>query len=595
MAKQKQRVQVAPPQPVQTTLQPQANPIDTYSAPLTQLPRDSNSLLELAQGLAAIEPALGSFVDAAVTKQIAEDNAAVIAGDPEKFAADREANRAGFKKAIDRGEIAPAQSPWFRKGHRQAKNRIAARELDAALRVAWEQSDVKNSDDPAAIATFMQEQTKAFVEARGLGGDPEFATVFAPMAEQAQAGAMQRHTAHRLNAIEQETKINTGREITLLMEQRLDGMMGWDQDRTAADIKAIVDEGYKNGLSGTVSNQIVAESLARVAEDRLDPSVLELLDKIDTGNGAVGSIGTIRDIRRKTEDSIYRQIQERDRMDSHAAKTMREEKSRQLKAAGFSAVYQDPGADIKKIVLELAAHDPEGAAQLEGWQRAAVANIGKRVEDEEFSLDLQARVYSGQATMDDIISAASERQIDKDTASELIKALPQAQDFRNPMNNPIIKDVLFDLDKAIRGNETDFKGPAAIKASRATAQAAQMLHEHFMQNPNMSTLEKLQKAAEVREALQRLYISDDVTTANQDNPIAALSAAPQAFDWKNTLLFMDEGELAATINQYNTSGGKSGDLVDMAARLRIAPMDLYRAQRTALAKETERKKTQGKK
>lgn len=149
----KSRVEVAMPDP-QPRLGAVASPVDTYVRPEQQ--RGGDDMLALAQGLAALNPALSAYA------QQAE------ASGREKADADARMKLAGMTfeeatAAVKEGRMAEMESPWFKAAFmRQYGTRYALWRANERTEVYANEFDRENGDLEAFLAEGADEDAQAF-------------------------------------------------------------------------------------------------------------------------------------------------------------------------------------------------------------------------------------------------------------------------------------------------------------------------------------------------------------------------------------------------------------------------------------------------
>jgi hypothetical protein len=517
----------------------------------------------------------------------------VEAGEAARLQAKREANRKGLKDAVDAGAIPPGANPWFQKGWRRQQQRLAAEDYEQQLHAAYAQSDVKNSDDPEALGSFVDGFTQKYIEDRQLSeaGGSDFNQVFVPMMQQAQHGLYNIHTTQRIQKIEQEVEQNTQKEIGNSLTDHF--LNGTPIEAVGSKISSVLEEQYKNGLDGTKANKLAVDAITANAVENLDPSMLDALDHIKTGSGNLGDITYAKDQRRQAEAQIYSLYHQRREADQAKAKLEQEKATQAIYSSATKKLLADPTADISDELKGLSDINPEKVETVQNWKQAAINNINKQTPDNpQAALPLQAKVYAGAATSDDIMDEWSRGNISYETAQKLIGDVDKARDFRNPTRDGVIVDMAKNLEGAIRGNQFDFDGSKGVKAARASAAFYQGVFKFGQAHPNALQSEINAEAQKLQEQLFKLYMPDEAkdSTATGMNPENAGLVAPEAVDWQSQVIY-DKPSLAKDLAEFQATQGKSGRLVALAARWGTDPLTLAKAQRALLDKPTAQPST----
>ena len=572
----KQRVQVNVPM-AGTVLSPKASPVSTYHTPLVPLPAQDNSLLQLAEGLRAFTPGASQLIDRLHNDKVEADS------DTGTASVGRYENQAAFKKAVDAGEIPRAASPWFQKARRLQQQRLAAEEYTSSLNTAYASSNLQNFDDPQALRDFASSFTSTYVKERKLDEDErEFTQVFAPAAANAQANLLSRHATQRMAAIEQEVTENTEREVGLMIQNDLDanGEVGAG---TAERISATVNEMYLNGLSGTVTNDVVAKAVIREAEERGDSSILDLLDQVPSGSGMVGQVGRVRDLRKAAEARIWQATHERQATDVKMAKVHAEQETKKIQSTAIQKLIESPNADIKPELSALAALDPNEVNSLRSFRAAWIGDQDKRTEMAYEAAFISNKVNAGDATFKEIQDAYSAGDINQDTFKKLAADLPKAQQMRGPLGNPLIKETHFSLAKIITGDAPhDPKSAVGVLALQAQGQFLATMTE-FMEKPH-TQMELLKAVAEARDNIQKAYVPDALKAAGERklNPDMAMIYGPEEVDWKTTAIYETPDDLIKDIKEYKATG--AGRLATVLGRFGVGVKEFVAAQDAALVR-----------
>src|SRR5690349_892230 len=198
-------------------IRPAAAPVDTYYRPAEDAPDKPDlglgGLADLAKALEKAEPSIQNYLQSE-HKQYTEEEL-------KKGAAERLANQTAFRDAIKKGLIPEGASPWFIKGYQQQEGRLDGMEYDTALRTAWSSSDVKESDDPAALTKFIGDFRTNFMKERGVTGVLDWQDGFQPMMDRAEANLSAQHVAHRQQEIMRKVRENTYAEVSALITNEI--------------------------------------------------------------------------------------------------------------------------------------------------------------------------------------------------------------------------------------------------------------------------------------------------------------------------------------------------------------------------------------
>lgn len=243
-----------------TPLRPVASPVDTFVR-AAQPAQDGGGLLEIARSLSALSPTLASLSgEARILDNQRQDE------DARRRAAIATAR--SWAEAVEKGEVEAGASPVFQRAWQETRGRALVAEFGQRAEQAWLAPDNadRNSDDPQAIARFIQAQRTAFME----GMTPDMQRGFL-----SRAGAVEE----RLNGLA-TTERNRRTEANAM--QSLEGAMmaaiesGLRAGMSPGDaIRAAQSESITlrfAGLGGDRVNEALGRSIMAVAHrtDRTD-------------------------------------------------------------------------------------------------------------------------------------------------------------------------------------------------------------------------------------------------------------------------------------------------------------------------------------
>ncbi len=582
----KDRVQVGPlarPKPITPT----ARPVDTYHRPgINPPPRGPSEMDQLMGALSDLQPTINQYAEIKhaenINRQMSEGEKAVLADK-------RLQNRAALKKAVDAGEIPLARNPWFMQGARQQVYRLQGETFDRDLREAYAGSDARNEDD---IAEFVGAYTQKYMEDNQADpSDPEMASILTPAIERSQANLFAHHRAERDRAAEQAVVENTDREIGLLLDRSEE--LATTPEVAGPMIQQILDENYKNGLSGTVSNEIAAKAIARKAELSLDPSFLDTLDNINTGSGTLGQIGWVKDLRHDTESKIYQQTEHNDRVSQKAHEDATKAASNAGLTEGFQALIDNPTNDIKPILKKLAEVDPKAAQELYSWQQTQINGKDKLNIDEHLEVFMAGEVYEGRGSRKDILAAHGEGLISTPAATKMMENIGREKEYSSIIKNPFISDLHRTLGTTIRGSDANFKEVDAVNASRAQNMFLESMINYRAAHPDADDLELLNYSSDLQQKLIKRFApeasedADASMTGVQLTPDTALLTPRENVDWGRRPIYASEADLIRAVQDYN-AGIPNSSFEQLAAHLQVEPAVLLRTQAKLL--KTPKKK-----
>jgi hypothetical protein len=571
----KDRVQVGPLAPPPKII-PQARPVDTFHRPdEALLPTGPSQTRQLVEALGGLQPSLNRYADVAMAEETQKQ---LSAGEQAVLADQRYQNRRALKDAVASGKIPAAQNPWFLQGMRQQVYRIEGEKYDVALRKAYAESDSRNNED---ISDFVGSFTSKYLEGVGADpSDPETARILTPLVERANANVIDRHRAERDQAHEQAVEDNTSIEIGLQLDKM--GETGGSPEDYAHLANGVIQEHMQNGLDGTKANQILAQAIRAKAEDSLDTNYWNVLDHVKTGSGTVAQIAAIKEMRRASEERIFHQLEENDRVSSKKTKDDREAATRATLGSVFQKIIDNPSTDIKDDLKVLADSDPVAAEKAYGWQQAQINGADNIVEDQPTATALTGKVYSGNGDLSEVMDAQRLGLINAATAKDLAKNIERSKEFRTVLRDPTINELHKSLGQQIRGSDSTYTEANAINGARAQNQFLKALmtykkdYQDSHNGSDPSDLDMLKYGRDYQQQLIEIYAPDAVDQASETMKLDAKSALlldPEQVDWNRKPILTSQD-----ITEYNTNKGQTGTVVDLAQHLNVDVRKLYMAQ-----------------
>jgi hypothetical protein len=528
----KQRVQVkdlSDPAPIQ----PQAQQVNVYHNPLTPLPAEDNSALQLARGLAALRPSLYQAADIAVDKETKE-------GEAQALLAERTQNRDGITSAVKAGAIPAGASPWFQKGWNRQKNRILADQYATDLQKAYAQWGDRDNEK-GDLQSFMQGHLQEFLSQRGVDqADPEFTNVFAPMAAQIQERQNAEYGAHRVNLIEKQVIENTGAEVSSILD--LPYLYGGAENQ-ARVISATLSEHVKNGADGSTMNKVAVDAITQKAIQSGDTSFLNQLDLIDTGSGRLGRTLYAREERLKAENHIYAQRDSKLSSEWTQSERSRKLASEALKSSALKRLLADPqedpnggiNADLSDLLKDAGDIDPETVKEivslrssLQGMRQSGSIAVGE-------SAQVYSDIYSGKVSHGDLIAMASDpnRGWSQDQVRDFtiaIEKYEQASGRGGILRDPFYNDTQARIKRAIISSDyAPHEASQDLAFIKADSALAQYMINFTAQNPPPSVKDTQNELVRLESELIRRYSVREGAQTFTHDPIEALkeSAKPE--------------------------------------------------------------------
>lgn len=560
-------------------LTPQAHPVDTFHDSLQAQPSGTNGGLQLAEALRGFQPGLAKYVDDAyaIDAQKQQQKNTNQEGQGAEAALE---NRQSFNDAIKNGVIRPAESPWFVKGFKNQQLRLNAMSYDEALRAAYAQSDVKNSNDPQAITGFIQDFTKTYTGNLELKDDPDFTKIFTPLANASAEQLVNLHAAYRSQQIEDQARNNTSQEAYKILDNHF---IYAGAEGVGKALDAVAKSAMASGLSGTDANRQIVDAVTSAAKDNLDPSMLDALKHISAGSGSLQGTTYAREKSQEAESHIYRLQWEQEAHFNATAEKVKKQQADAIIGDTLPKLLANPLMDISPQVAQLAKFDPEKATSLASTKSAWIKNAGEAAELPETVANTWRDIYSGKATASDVVTLASQGKLGSITVGRMMEEIPKVAKNSDKLNDPLIRELDSRMTAAINGNQYDFTGEKGAKSAAASQAFNREMLRWIGDNPNASASDRYDEAGKLQNHFIKTFGGIDPAQPTIANP-AQILADPAKAEGTNihTDVMFTPGAFNNVVREYQATHGKAGTIVALANRLKVDPKDLMAAQNTLL-------------
>lgn len=550
--------------------QVRAQPVSTLTPAAITPPPQTNSFLQLASALTSIQPSLNQFLD---TKMNQVTQESIQAGQEAQMK-----NKVAFKDAVKGGAIPAGANPWFVQGYQEQSQRINGIAFDQSLRQTWASSDIRNSDDPQAFKSWMQDFTSQYVDKNGISGQPGF-HVFQQSALAAQENLAAQHIGYRQQDIEKKTMDGA----QTLLNNVLDYPLLYNGAQGQIDaVKSVINAHVANGLNPTVANKLVVDSIITKAKQNESISDLEMIGKIDFGHGSLGKTQYARDEILQAEAHIARSSSEGDRAHKLNDKIAKDAAADSIQSEYMAALVKDPNAAVNPYIQKglLARVESEKLNQLHAFKLAALTDSKLINEDTAEIAELSWRSMNGQTTKDVINSMVANKQL---TLQSAIKMQENLKDSRNSaIREPLVNDLISGVYRQfVAGDTTDQATIAKGNAIRNALGAEAIKMAADGKSPMDIVTQLIDKANKYQEAanfnasrnksVDPLSTTDRTSVSSIEAKTKALlthskaptekpKEAPKAPVSKVT----NAETFSAAVKEYNESQGTKGTFVEEA-------------------------------
>lgn len=292
----------------QVQLEPVARPTDQFAPREVRKPQPDNQLMELAGSLKDFSSAAGQIMDRRLS---AYQQSSQLAADRDFAAANINGNIEGFRQAVKNGQIHEVDNPWYKV---QASQDIARNEAKTAYEQTWnayQNSPVKNSDDPREVAGFIDQQFAPYLK----GKDAWEVQAIAPELQEYKSQIIQEHIQFRRQAIE-NSRVEA---LTSSAHQQMDKLTGdvyqgyvTGDPAATTQVNGVIANIQKRinaaalTMDGTKVNQLAIQTAIEAAKEHRNADLARIiLDNLTTRDG--GKLSKI-DEARSALDVLPRQV-----------------------------------------------------------------------------------------------------------------------------------------------------------------------------------------------------------------------------------------------------------------------------------------------
>lgn len=577
------------------TVRPTASPVDTFHRSMAPI-RDTR-LAQIAGAFSDIQPGLSKFLN---ERQEVQNDKSIAEG-----FAKAQASKLKFKEAVQKGLIPAGANPWYRVGWERQDAQVASLQYDEDLKAAYASSGLSQAKDSAKVQAFVADFTKKWHESHPENQEnAEFTRIFAGAAAQSHEALANQHASDLVQKIEADVIQNTALQLDHTLEKD-GGLLGSYSPSIGDSLAEVVKVQIDNGLDGRTANKLVAESVIRQAVTDGDINTLDILMDVPSGSGTVGQIGWVKDAVAQARDQIAQRKNHNDRVQHLRGESEKKEYIQSLRAQANQKIFKDPYADISEEFALLNAADADEGLKLESWRTAYLGSLNaqnKVRENDEFKTDILIKALKGDLSEEEVVSAVKTRQIDADTAKDLLtNHIPKAKEVTAFTKDPEVARGSSRLRQVIIGNENSM----GYKNERySLANEAELLYLRGMKNYIDSAKDRSPKERATFE-LDKIEFSQKLIQTIQNIPefLDSADKIPSALnnmesrtqpDPAQAPLFENQQSFEQSLSEYLESGGSSGKLFDFAKKYGVDPMKLIEDQTRLISQQSTQPKPKSK-
>ncbi|MET4636440.1 M15 family metallopeptidase [Kaistia defluvii] len=481
-----------------------AAPVNTYVRPAEP---GRSSLNDLAEGLAAFDAGLGSYMN----KKKAETEEADAARAIVDF---NRNNQVGWAEAVRQGLVPASSSPIYMSAYKKAQGNLAGLRLGDKFALDYETWEGRHDADETAFSAWASQWMSDNV---GDEQDADVLTGLAPHLERITMGGLGTFGKEREARIRAQAQATTGATINHALTETVDdgratGTTDWDAFWNQAMV--IREEALKRGEQEAPVDQLLVDSILLQAERTSDMEVLKLLDrKLPGRDHPLNLDPKVRDAMTKSQDRILAAqgaagadvAQERERQEK-----MQQEA---WKAEAFSLIYT--GKDVpEELIKNLSRRDGDIRKTIEDAKKAY--KEGTTQEDDQSLMGVWADIDAGAGL--DYINKAREKGIIRGHTTYLkaldrMEAVKKATEDGGIFTVPTAKDTVKFLTNAtaISNTEAIISGdmPLSSEALEALFDYRQLLLDWERRNPGAPMMVKEKAALDAANIIRSRLRPDD--------------------------------------------------------------------------------------
>lgn len=492
-----------PRQPVDTNLpsillQPQAQPVDTFTAP------GPSPLRDLAASLSVIDRPLRQFLDDRAEKHADEDR---IRGE----AAFYDNSAEDLAEGVRSGKIPAQYSPNFVKGWKNARGNVVGNQIKADFAVAFDEWEGKNSEDPEAYDQFLED----FLRKRIGTEDPEVLKGLMPHIREITANGNARYTAYRHErTYEGSLDANVAGALQDVDELNKEGLATEEGTNYPVVFQKIAEKRAAFVASGgrpeDFDKSMVDAMSVKVLTTR-DPGLLAWFDqKIPGKDYTYGDSPYGAKVKAETISSLEVIARTADTEDRQRQKAADEKAKDDAHRAAVELLSQDPTAPIPAELLAAGSKvDPTFKVRIEEWRK----NLGTGFTDPKRLRDVYSAILAGggfKAVQEAASAGVFGRPEDLTAAYTFAKSFEDNEDrITETMRSAVAEQVLKDIDIRTKG-KNDFTGDPISGMSNegyeATFDFRRMVQEWVVKHPEASIQETEEAVTKIGKGIMDRFV-----------------------------------------------------------------------------------------
>jgi hypothetical protein len=216
-----------------------------------------------------------------------------------------------YQNAVKNGDIPPDASPFFMKVWQDMDGSAKADEFNRDLLTALATGPLAQSTNQEESSSLIDTFKSNWMKANGVEKQStDFVFGFGAKANGYEQNARRFQTERVSNNIAAAADEALGANVSGILEEIT--TLDLNPSAIGEGINLQKEKALLAGMTPQNINKTILESVATAAQEKLDTTILDVLDHVNTGSGKLGSTGEAKRVKEAVKTAIYRELQQRD-------------------------------------------------------------------------------------------------------------------------------------------------------------------------------------------------------------------------------------------------------------------------------------------
>lgn len=455
-----------------------------------------------------------------------------------------------FADLVNSGEIPAHYSPFYVRGFKEAQGSAAGERIRANFGAAWDAWAGKNSDDPAAFDSFLQEFFKANIDTE----DPDVLRGLLPSIEALQANATTQWNAYRHDQTVNGSLTAHGAVVSSTVSNGIDAGLvsdeGADYEAIFSNVNGIVAQQLSTGdPGGKAVNTFIDVMSAKIAETG-DAKLLEWFDTTVPGKDyTYGDTPYGVEVKNRTVEALEVEARRQAAGLTAAEKAEQKRLKDEAQTAIIQGIIDDPNAPLDEAMLRQAElnGDPLARVHARQWRDTLMQQdpSNPREISEFYDTIIRGDMTPRVALMDGLNAGIFKTPEDIRAAVSFVQSYEGSQDaIERALGGSVARDVLGSI-KVRTLAKDELMNPVtgwSDEGFEAATDFRHMVTDWVLQHPNATRYEINEQVAKFgKQITDRIQAPEDPISEggtyerdpNLDfgNPYSEPQAQPDETGW----------------------------------------------------------------